>query len=326
MIRPVSLGFLGAGMVARMALAPAARSLPAVRLAAVAARDLQRAEALGPERAYRSYQELLDDADVEAVYVALANDAHLPWALAALRAGKHVLCEKPLALDVAEVELMQAEAQAAGRLLVEASWYQWHPRTARARALLAAGAIGDVRHVEGGFSFAGVGAGNYRLDPSKGGGAAYDVGCYPVSAVLWSAPEVQVVAARARLGPTGVDLSTDLLLDLAGGATAGVHCSIDAPERQWLRITGSTGEIELAGSSFTSHHRSSELLFSDGHDTARETFAACDPYALMLASFCAAVRGEDAWLPPPAQSRACAAVLQAARVSADSGGRPVALP
>ncbi len=326
MNRPVALGFLGAGMIARGSLARAVASLPDVRLAAVAARDVRRAEALGPDRAYGSYEALLGDDDVEAVYVALANDAHFFWGRAALRAGKHVLCEKPLALNVPQVELLQAEAKAAGRLLVEASWYQWHPRTARARDLLATGAIGAVHHVESGFSFRGVTAGNYRLEPEKGGGAAYDVGCYPVSAVLWSAPPVQLVAARSRLGPSGVDLVSDLVLDLAGGGAAVVHCSIDELDRQWLRITGSGGEIELAGPSFTSHRAACELLLSGGRATVREGFAPCDPYALMLASFGAAVRGEQAWLVPLDQSRGCAAVLQSARASADAGGQPVPLP
>lgn len=321
------IGFLGAGAIARQALAPAVHGVAGGELFAAAARDPRRAGALEPERVHRDYAAVLADPDVEAVYIALANDAHLPWALAALRAGKHVLCEKPLALDVDEVDRLTEAARAAGRLLVEASWYQWHPRTVRARDLLASGAIGTVTGVDGGFGFRGVSPGNYRLDPRFGGGAGYDVGCYPVSAVLWAAGRpVTTVAARARLGPSGVDLATEMSLDLAGGGAAQVRCSMDGPEQQWLRITGESGAVELESPAFTSLRSASWLLVDAGGQQSREQFAPCDPYALMVEAFCAAVRGEQPWLVPASQSRACAAVLQAARASADSGGIPVVVP
>ena len=123
---PVRWGFLGAGGIARTALAPAVAAASGAVLHAVAARDPARAAALGPVRAYGDYAALLADDDVDAVYVALHNDAHLPWTLAALAAGKHVLCEKPLGLSAAEVDQMAAAA--GDRLVVEASWYRWHPR------------------------------------------------------------------------------------------------------------------------------------------------------------------------------------------------------
>ncbi len=187
MTAPVGWGFLGAGYIARAALAPAVHSADGAALVAAGARDIARAAALGPRgAAYGSYDEVLADPSVEAVYIALANDDHLPWAERALAAGKHVLCEKPLGLTAAEVRQMAATARAADRLLVEASWNRWHPRTRRAEALLRSGAIGAVRRVEAGFTFAGVAEDNYRLDPARGGGALYDVGCYATAAALWA--------------------------------------------------------------------------------------------------------------------------------------------
>src|ERR1700712_2246400 len=219
---PVRWGFIGAGNIATRALGPAVRASYNAVLSAVGARDVSRAQQLGgtfgpavgtPVTAYGSYEALLADPSIEAVYISLANDAHRPWSEAALAAGKHVLCEKPLAMDVAEVDSMTVAAKAAGRHLVEASWYRWHPRVRLAQQLLADGAIGTVRHVTSVFTFDGVPAGNYRLDPAKGGGAVYDIGHYALSGATWAFGGLpHEVVAKQEIGPTGVDLTTDAVL------------------------------------------------------------------------------------------------------------------
>ena len=291
-------------------------------LHAVGARDVERARALGPVRAYGSYDEVLADDEVEAVYVALHNDAHLPWTLAALAAGKHVLCEKPLGLTAAEVDEMAAAA--GDRLVVEASWYRWHPRVRLAQARLAE--IGPVRHVAAGFTFAGDLAGNYRLEPRRGGGALYDVGCYAVSACLWAVGRglPQDVVARSELGPTGVDLETRAVLAW-DGAEAEVHAGIAADRGQWLVITGDRGELELRGpGTFTAWKEdATELWVSDGTSTERLPVPPVDAYALMVEEVSSAVRGGPGWVLPLAESRATAAVLDAAFASAARGGEPV---
>ena len=290
-------------------------------LHAVGARDVERARALGPVRAYGSYDEVLADDEVEAVYVALHNDAHLPWTLAALAAGKHVLCEKPLGLTAAEVDEMAAAA--GDRLVVEASWYRWHPRVRLAQARLAE--IGPVRHVAAGFTFAGDLAGNYRLEPRRGGGALYDVGCYAVSACLWAVGRglPQDVVARSELGPTGVDLETRAVLAW-DGAEAEVHAGIAADRGQWLVITGERGELELRGpGTFTAwKDDATELWVSDGTSTERVPVPAVDAYALMVEEVSSAVRGGPGWVLPLAESRSTAAVLDAAFASAARGGAP----
>ena len=321
---PVRWGFLGAGMVATAALGPAVTGASGAVLQAAAARDVERARALEPETAYDDYAALLADDAVEAVYISLANDAHLPWTLAALRAGKHVLCEKPLGLTAAEVDSMSAAA--GDRLVVEASWYRWHPRVRLAQARLAE--IGPVRHVAAGFTFAGQLEGNYRLDPARGGGALYDVGCYAVSACLWAVdagPPVDVVA-QSKLGPSGVDLDTRAILRWDGGAEAEVRAGISAGEGQWLVITGERGEIELRDAPYTSwKDDDTELWVSDGRGTERVPVPATDAYRIMVEEVSSVLRGGPGWTLPLAESRLTAAVLDAARASAAGCGDPVAV-
>ncbi|HMC68091.1 MAG TPA: Gfo/Idh/MocA family oxidoreductase, partial [Mycobacteriales bacterium] len=267
---------------------------------------------------------LLRDDEVDAVYIALANDVHAQWAIAAMRAGKHVLCEKPLAMNAAQVREMAAVADETGMLLVEASWYRWHPRVRRAQEELAAGRIGPVRHVAAGFTFAGQLAGNYRLEVERGGGALYDVGCYAVSAALWAFGSVpRDVTARQQLAPTGVDLVTEAVLEFDGGE-AEIRAGISEPPHQWLVITGEGGELEFRDAPYTSwRDDETVLLVSDGQATQRETFAAVDPYRVMVEEVSGALRGGTGWTLPLAESLATAAVLDAAFASARAGGSPV---
>ncbi|MDQ3502959.1 MAG: Gfo/Idh/MocA family oxidoreductase [Actinomycetota bacterium] len=321
MTDPVRWGFLGAGMVATSALGPAVAAAPGAVLQAAAARDPARAWALGPRTVHRDYAALLADDAVEAVYISLSNEAHLPWTLAALQAGKHVLCEKPLGLSAAEVEQMAA---AAGNLLVvEASWYRWHPRVRLAQTRLEQ--IGPVRHVAAGFTFAGSLEGNYRLELARGGGALYDVGCYAVSACLWAVgqgPPVDVVA-RSTYGPTGVDLDTRAILRWESGVEAEVHAGISGGQSQWLVITGDRGELELRDAPYTSwKDDATELWVSDGAGTERLAVAATDAYRLMVQEMSSVLRGGSGWVLPLEESRATAAVLDAAGQSAASGGDP----
>ena len=326
MSEPVRWGFLGAGMISRVALAPAVHDADGAVLHAAGARDLERAQALLPQRAYEGYEAVLDDPEVDAVYLSLTNEQHLPWTLAALRAGKHVLCEKPLALTAAEVDEMAAAAQAADRRLVEASWYRWHPRVRLAQERLAA--IGDVRHVAAGFRFDHPKDAGYRLEPARGGGALYDVGCYAVSACLWAVGRglPDEVAARTELGPTGVDVDTRLILSWDDGVAAEAHAGMAGPESQWLVITGDKGELELRDRPYTAwKDTDTELWVSDGSGTERLAVAATDAYRGMVQEVSSVLRGGPGWVLPLEESRHTAVVLDAARRSAAAGGEPVFL-
>jgi predicted dehydrogenase len=333
--RPVGFGFLGAGGIARHALAPAVHAAAGARLTAVAARDPERAARLEPDgRCYRDYAAMLEDPRVDVVYVALSNESHRPWTMAALAAGKHVLCEKPLGLDAGQVAEMVAAARAADRLLVEAFWYRWHPRVRRLEHLLAEGATGRIRAMQADFTFqgdfAGTLAGNYRLDPARGGGALYDVGCYGVSAAhLVLGPELVVDAATAVLGPTGVDLATALTAHVPehdadrsrAGALASVRCGIDGTPCRVLRVEGEEAVLDLTGNeAFTSWHEASELEITAADGERRvEEFGPADPYRLMIEAVAARVRGEDAFVVPLDHSVQVAGTLAAVRAAMAGG-------
>ena len=294
MSEPVRWGFIGAGWIARRALAPAVHAADGAVLHAAAAREPARAAALGPRVTYRAYEHLLGDDEVEAVYISLHNSAHLPWTLAALGSGKHVLCEKPLGLTADQVRAMADAAVGAGRLLVEATWSQWHPRTRRARALLASDVIGQVHSVQTGFRFPGVPEGNYRLDPGHGGGALYDVGPYAVGAALWATPpDVGVAVERVdgRLSAAGIDLATDAVLRL-GTATAHVRVSIDDDYGEWARIEGEHGSLELSAPAYTSWLAPSTLTVRRPEETLVQQFGPVDAYQLMVEHVSRAVRGD----------------------------------
>ena len=327
----VRWGVLGAGWIAERAMLAAFGQAPEAELAAIASRDTRRARRLakkhGIATVHKTYADLLADPSVDAVYVALANDAHAPQSVAALDAGKHVLCEKPLALSAAEVDAMTEAAARNDRLLVEAAWYRWHPRVRLTERLLREfEALGEVHYVAAGFTFDGVPEGNYRLDPAKGGGALYDVGCYAVSAALWAFDTpVREVSAKSEVGPTGVDLTTSLALTFDHG-DADLRCSVAEPSRQWLMIRGARGDFELAEEPFTAWEGTdTTLVFRSPAGDEPEPVPAANAYALMVSEVSRAIEGaDDAWVVPPADSRAVAAVLDAAFESAASG-TPVTL-
>jgi predicted dehydrogenase len=316
----VCWGFLGAGWIASRALAPAVATAEGAVLQGVAARDITRAVALEPVgRCYDDYAALLADDDIDAVYISLTNEMHARWSISALEAGKHVLCEKPLAMNSDEANAMAEAAAKAGRLLVEASWYRWHPRVRRAQQLLAAGTIGAVRHVAAGFTFAGELEGNYRLEPARGGGALYDVGCYAVSAAQWAfggAPVIDV-AARQQIGPTGVDLVTEAVLAFPDGE-AEIRAGIAEPPTQWLVITGDAGEIEFRDAPYTSWRDDpTMLLLSDGSTTERIELPATDAYRVMIEETSAVIDGRPGWVLPVGESIETARVLDAIFSCAD---------
>lgn len=314
-------GFLGAGYVASRALGPAVHAADGAVLQVVGARDPGRAAALEPVRTAGSYAEVCAADDVDAVYVALPNDAHLPWVLSALAAGKAVLCEKPLGRDAADVRQMAEAAARAGRPLVEAAWTRWHPRTQRVEQLLA-GAPGP-REVRSWFTFPGVPAGNYRLQVARGGGALLDVGCYATAAALAALGPGEVTVARAEqhLGPTDVDLTTTAALSSPAGA-ARVMASFERPEAQgW--VTHAPGlTVEVPHPAFTSWREPAVLRVVEEGVPREEEFAPCDAYRLMVEAVSAHVAGAagldgaQPWVLPLSVSAAVAAVLDAIRTTA----------
>ena len=304
---PVRWGLLGAGFIASKGVGPAMRDADGVVVQIVGARDITRAESLGPVRATTSYDAVCEADDVDAIYISLPNDDHLHWVSAALRAGKHVLCEKPLGLDAAEVEQMSALATSCDRLLVEASWNRWHPRTKRAAELLSA-ETGPV-DVRAWFTFPGVPEDNYRLDPTRGGGALLDVGCYAIAAALISlGDDVRVVSAEQHVSESGVDLTTTAVLESPRGR-AEITGSFEQAESQGWTVSAEGFELAMNHPAFTSWHEASTLHVRQGDEDRIESFAACDPYRLMVEEVSRAIDGAEGWVLPHSTSIAVARVI-----------------
>ncbi|MEI7779843.1 MAG: Gfo/Idh/MocA family oxidoreductase [Actinomycetes bacterium] len=307
----VRWGFLGAGFVASLALAPAVRAAKNAQLQVVAARDLQRAQELEPNSCVTSYREVCEADDVDIIYLSLPNGDHLEWVVAALRAGKDVVCEKPLGLSAADVATMTAVAESTGRMLVEAAWNRWHPRTQRISELV--GERTGAREVTAAFTFNGVPEGNYRLDPANGGGALYDVGCYAIAAALAViGADVTVTEANASFGPTGVDLTTSAVLTSTLGS-AHVLASFEQPESQVLRVAAPDFLLEVPHPAFTSWREESMLrVVAEGSDRS-EAFPECDAYQLMVEAVSSRHGGDDAWVLPLSSSWETARVLDQIR-------------
>ena len=306
-------GFLGAGWIAAKALAPAVHNAKNATLYAVASRDLKRATDLNPERVYATYEELLADPKIDAVYISLTNDVHCEWSAKALNAGKHVLCEKPLAMDSFQVQLMADAAITKDRLLVEAVWTRWHPRFVRMVDLVSE--VGDLISIDTAFTFPGSLAGNYRLDPTKGGGSLFDVGPYLAHAVVAITDEqhdLQIISLSRNMSSTGVDLTTSFEVLLKNKLKVTGLTSFEKPETQNLKITGSQTTIEFLGNdAFTSWNSPSSLRIGD----RIENFAPVDPYQLMVENFSARINGEESWLLPIAQSMQAMSILDQLRLA-----------
>lgn len=242
-------GILGTARINRR-LIPAMRLAKRSELIAVASRDRRRGEAHAREwsipRVIEGYQALLDDPAINAVYIPLPNTDHLPWTLAAIASGKHVLCEKPLALDPAGVDRIAVAAAKANVVVEEGFMYPHEPMTARVVSLINDGAIGALRAIMSGFTFALEGGSNIRFDPALGGGALWDVGSYPVTyAQRIMGHEPKMVFGSAHWHPSGVDEEFNGLLRFDEGATANIYAGFRAAYRTWLEVLGSEGALTV---------------------------------------------------------------------------------
>ena len=307
----VNWGFLGAGFVASRGLAPAVHQANGADLYAVASRDEKRSATLEPEKVHATYDDLLADDQVDAVYISLSNVQHLEWVTKSLDAGKHVLCEKPLGLNASQNQEMFDCASRNGRLLVEAVWNRWHPRFQRVVEVVNHGVIGDLEHIETAFTFTSETTENYRFDPAMGGGALLDVGCY--QAHLWvaltgGATDVRISELARVLGPTGVDLTTDVSVRIDDAITAHSVSSFEMPSLQQIVVRGSEGVVSTeTGESFTSWNEGCSLRVND----AVEEFPVTNAFTLMIENISRALAGDEGWLVPPQDSIRVAQILDA---------------
>ena len=243
-------GLLGTAHINRR-LIPAMRAARRSAVAAVASRNASRAAGYAREWdidvAHDSYDALLHDRQVDAIYIPLPNTLHVEWTLRALDAGKHVLCEKPLALLAEDVDRIEAVSRARGLVVAEAFMYRHEPLVARVLELVREGAVGPLRLIESGFSYQQSRSPDVRLDPRLGGGSLWDVGCYAVSvARLLAGHEPVRVLGLATCGESGVDEAFTGVLDFPGGLVATVHSSFCAPYRTWLEVGGENGVLRVS--------------------------------------------------------------------------------
>jgi predicted dehydrogenase len=295
-------GFIGAGWIASKAMAPAVHSAAGAILQAVASQSHERARMLEPVRVHNTYQELLEDPTIDAVYINLPNHLHFEWSIKALNAGKHVLCEKPLAMSVDEVNSMAKAAELNDRMLVEAVWMRWHPRFARIVELVRSGEIGEVKSIDTAFTFPGKIDGNYRNSLEMGGGSLLDVGPYLLHtwvAILDGKIDLILTSVERTIGVSGVDLTTQLVGTINKTINVRALASFEQPENQKLIITGTGKTLECLGAdAFTSWKSASELRIGD----SCELFAPIDPYQEMIKQFSACARNENGWIPRMSQS------------------------
>ncbi|HEY4384921.1 MAG TPA: Gfo/Idh/MocA family oxidoreductase [Ktedonobacteraceae bacterium] len=249
---PIRWGILGAANIAVNAVAPAIQASSNGQLRAVGSRDVQRAAerfSFAPDlQIYDAYEKVIADPEIDAIYIPLPNEMHAEWTMRALEAGKHVLCEKPLAITAEDGARMLEVAQKQGRLLMEAFMYRFHPQTIWALAQVHRGEIGQVRLVRASFAFnIRSHPENIRLSAELAGGALMDVGCYGVNIcrAIYEQPP-QVVAARMHVPhAASVDLATNAILDFGDGRYGMVDCSFEQPMRQSVEIIGEEGIITL---------------------------------------------------------------------------------
>ena len=288
---PLRWGVIGASSwVAVKAVIPAIVGSPTARLVAVASQSAHAPPAAG-RRSYQSYAALLDDPDVEAVYVPLPNSLHRSWVERAARAGKHVLCEKPLAPTVADAAAMAAASAASGVALLEAYMTPFHPRAAAVDALVRSGRLGDLRFARAAFTGVLKRPDDHRWRPEMGGGALLDVGTYCVAPLLAAAgrPPARVEAA-ASMAHSGVDASFSGWLDFGGGFTAAIECSFEAPERQSLELVGTEAAL-LVERAFTPGPEDVSFTLRERDGRSREIVAGgADPYRAMIDHCRAVVR------------------------------------
>ena len=314
-------GILSTAHIARTKVIPGIQKADRCQVVAIGSRDLDQARRaaaqLGIPRAHGSYEALLADPEIDAVYIPLPNHLHAEWTIAAARAGKHVLCEKPLALSAAEAEHMVDACRAEGVRLMEAFMYRLHPSWVAVRELVASGRIGRLVAVQSWFSYFNDDPTNIRNIRDYGGGALMDVGCYSVnlSRMLFGTEPTRVEASVVRDGPGGVDVLTSGLLEFDDGVAA-FTCSTRAEDDQRVHVYGTAGRISVGIPFNIPPDRPSYVFLTAGGDppvdphTEVLTFETADPYAVEAQRFAEAVLDGGPTPTPPEDAVANMRVIE----------------
>ncbi|MCH4565319.1 Gfo/Idh/MocA family oxidoreductase [Halomonas sp. EGI 63088] len=318
-------GILSTAKIARTVMIPAMRTAAhavPVAIASEHGKAVEVAREFGIPRAHDSFQALLEDPEVEAVYIPLPNSLHAEWTIAAARHGKHVLCEKPAALNLDEARRMQQECNAYGVCLMEGYMYRQHPQHQRIRALLEEGVIGELRHVRGHFSFPlDLSAPSIKLDRQLGGGSLNDVGCYPLDVIRRLLGMPEKVTVVGELDPYhDVDLTVSGILRFAEGRLAEFTSSFRQTLTHRYELIGTRGRITVVRAFRPDKHDGEGLIMiHDGQGKPRSERLSADQYPAQLDHFAAWVQGDNRHAADTGEVLAQASLIDACQRSMRSG-------
>jgi predicted dehydrogenase len=307
--KPVTWGVLGASHFALMATIPAMQQAPLVSVRALGSRSLDKAKqaaaAANVPHAYGSYEELLADPEIEAIYNPLPNNLHVPWSIKAARAGKHVLCEKPIAMNAAEAEELASVQRETGKLIAEAFMVRYHPQWELVTELIQAGRIGKVRAVQTAFSYTNTDLDNIRNQKDVGGGALYDIGGYAINTarLIFGSEPVRAIGVCERDEQSGCDALSSAILDFGSGQATFVVGTQHVPYQR-VHIFGTKGHIEVEIPFNAPHARGCKIYVDEGFVGAPDftvakssddraellTTPAANHYAVQAQTFSEAIR------------------------------------
>lgn len=299
MANKVRWGVLSTAAIAIKKVIPGMQKGELSDIAAIASRDIRKAETtarqLGIGKAYGSYEALLADPDIDAIYNPLPNQMHVPWSIKAAEAGKHVLCEKPVSLTVAEARTLLEAQRRTGVKIGEGFMVRTHPQWLRAREIIASGRIGELRSIQGFFSYFNTDPKNIRNIPEDGGGALMDIGCYPIniSRFLFAEEPVRVFGVAERDPVMKIDRLTSGILEFPSGQSI-FTCSTQLVPYQRVHIFGTTGRIEIEIPFNAPNDRTCRIMIDDGRDVfgggiVTEVLPICDQYTLQGDAFSRAI-------------------------------------
>jgi predicted dehydrogenase len=318
-MKPVAWGVLSTAKIARNSVIPSMMTSAMCDIRAISSRSLEAARRVASElsipKAYGSYEELLADPDIEAVYNPLPNHLHVPYTIKALEAGKHVLCEKPIAMTGVEAEeLMSAATRFHHLVVMEAFMYRFHPQWDTVRRLMREGAIGEVKSIRAEFTYFNTDPANVRNQADIGGGGLLDIGCYTVDVCRFLLDRDPVVThSIVELDPVfGTDRLASYVMDFDGVTAMGM-CSTQLEHRQSVRLHGTTGTIDIAIPFNAANAQKRTIVLDSGGESRTIEFEECDQYVLQGEAFCRAVRGEAPVPIPLSSSLGTLRVLDAIR-------------
>jgi len=324
--KAINWGILSTAKIGETAFIPSARTVAGAHVLAVASRDQTKAATFAHKHdipvALGSYQALLDHEEIDAVYISLPNTMHAEWTIRAAEAGKHVFCEKPLAITAAECQRMVDACQAAGVLLFEAFVFYHHPQNKRIRQILDAGEIGPLLHIDAGMTFTIKDPTNIRMIKDLGGGSIYDGGVYPItySRFIAGADPISVQAIMRFDEASGVDVWAALLMEYPGGVTSTVYCGFEGAGGPHARITGKSGKIVIA----SPYHPGKESSFdiTAGQQARTEQFeTGMPPFGPAIEFFQQCIGGDETPAYMADLARGTLRVVEAAFESAKTGRR-----